>query len=213
MMPLPGLSNLSRMASAPSSSGSLGATWNPADKHADIVLTNGNLSMYAVTASGWKAVRATHAISGTEKKYWEIIIDDILGGPSISGIADGLILLDDLIGRGGAKQAGIRVSSGNFVDGITLANTPASLNAAVGDVIMFARFGDNSFIGKNGVWFGTPASDPGANTDPNFTGYGTGDMFPASSSVDKLSSVVTLVPDEPSQTYALPTGYKAYDTV
>ena len=45
------------------------ATWNPADKHANIILSNGNLTIDNTT--GWAAVRANIGKS-SGKWYWEV---------------------------------------------------------------------------------------------------------------------------------------------
>lgn len=46
------------------------ATWNPADKHADLTLSGGDLTM-SVAIGSWRAARATIWVS-SGKWYWEI---------------------------------------------------------------------------------------------------------------------------------------------
>lgn len=58
-------------------------TWDPADKAADVTLSNGNLTAASVSF-GWKSARSTLAYT-TGKKYFEVSFDAI-GSYGLAGI-------------------------------------------------------------------------------------------------------------------------------
>lgn len=55
-------------------------TLNPADKHADITLSNGNLTAGSSNASLFRGVRSTPGITGTTKIYFETL--HLTGNPN-----------------------------------------------------------------------------------------------------------------------------------
>lgn len=52
------------------------ATWNPSDKEASVVLSNGNLTALATATGGYNGVRSTVGVS-SGKWYWEVTYDAI----------------------------------------------------------------------------------------------------------------------------------------
>ena len=71
------------------------ATWNPSDKHADITLSNGNLTA-ANSVGGYKGVRATLGVTSGQH-YWEITVD--AGINLFIGVADSSADLGDILGN------------------------------------------------------------------------------------------------------------------
>ncbi len=92
------------------------ATWNPADKHANIALSNGDLTATGTVSSAWKSVRAT---SGKDagQWYWEILID--VAPDHQVGIADAGVPLSSFIGNDaggyGYNASGHKLSAGSSV--------------------------------------------------------------------------------------------------
>jgi len=147
------------------------ATWNPADKHADLVLSNGDLTS-KTTASSYRAVRATMGKS-SGKWYFETTID---ANTSITGIGVGTTAAflgsfvgGDAYGWGYQSLSGYKRHSG--------AQLVYGAGFTTGDIIGTAFDIDNGEIwwSKNGVW--QASGDPVTRANPAFTGL-AGMIYP-----------------------------------
>lgn len=145
------------------------ATWNPADKHANVTLSNGNLK--AAVSGGWYSVRATIPKTAG-KHYWELTLT-ARGTACRNGV--------------GSSSAGLTTAPGDDVYGwgwqthgyIYHNGTSAAYGAAqaTADIISIALDLDNGKIwfGKNGVW--PNSGNPETGAYPAYTGV-TGNLFP-----------------------------------
>lgn len=142
-----------------------GATWNPADKGVDIVLSNGNLTASNATSSYSHVVASVAKTSG--KWYAEFTVD-VLGasGDCFIGWTEAPLLTGNREMRfvdPSIRRVGWR-SNGTYYGGNV---TSAGVGYTVGDVVMVAvdfATGDVWF-GKNGSWNG--GGDPAAGTGAN----------------------------------------------
>lgn len=180
-------------------------TWNPDDKHANISLSNGNLTCTA-DAAGWKSVRATEGkLAG--KWYWEVTIDasgvnryNIVGAGTTSAALANYVGSDahgySYFGNNGNKiNNGAQVAYGNTF--------------TTNDVIGIALDMDNGKIwfSKNGVW--QNSGDPAAGTNEAYSGLsGT---FYAMMSPYTLNNAGTINFGVTSFNYTPPTGFSAMD--
>lgn len=97
-------------------------TWNPADKHADVALTNGDLT--ATAGSNDRGVRAT--VSKTSGKwYWEITTGIVLPSYTTAGVATASAALNNVVGAD-ANGWGIQGFDGKKMTALT----PAAYSTA-----------------------------------------------------------------------------------
>lgn len=147
----------------------LAQSWNPADAHADIVLSGGNLiATRDVAAANYRAVRARYPL-GIFKRYWEVAITAD-GGDSpaygMLGIVEATASLATFVGDspdgfGYASREGCRYYNGSN----SSPYPPGSwATADAGDVLMFAAdpLSNQLWFGINGTWLN--AGDPFAGT-------------------------------------------------
>lgn len=175
------------------------ATWNPADKHANITLTSGSLVATA-TADGWKSVRSTIGKS-SGKWYWEVTMDAI----------------NDIMVDVGLASVPVSSYAGNDSDGYGYYNTDGNkynsgANVAYGatyttDIIGVALDMDNGKVwwSKNGSW--QASGDPGAGTNEAYSGL-TGTMY-AMLSIYTNTNKTTANFGASAFTYSVPTGFTA----
>lgn len=114
------------MAAAKISSGVTYATWNPADKGANIVLTGGNLSAEGVVSN--QSVRDTLS-KATGKWYWELTMNSGING--LVGLANGSASLSTALG--GAASIGYRANTGQVLQGGSAVANFATYT--VGDIV------------------------------------------------------------------------------
>ena len=127
------------------------ATWNPADKGANLTLSGSNL---IATTSGLGIVRSTIGKS-TGKWYWEITIG---GNPGGVGTAVSTVSLAAALGNSGSSYDGFSYNGayGNTLTG-SYSQYPFGATFVAGDVIGMAfdiDAGTLSFY-KNGILQGT----------------------------------------------------------
>lgn len=150
-------------------------TWNPEDKAANVILSNGNLTV--TCPATWDSVRSI-ASRTTGKCYFEITInkyDHIMSGVATSDANLTSYLGSDIYGLGW-------MAAGSFyVGSIFTANGKACLALTNGDVVCIALDLDAGklWFGKNGVWIGS--GDPVAGTDWTFSFTGGLELFAACS--------------------------------
>ncbi len=150
-------------------------TWNPADKSADITLSNGNLTM-TETATNDGARAVAEKTSG--KHYFEVTN----GNPPANRSADdglGLAVIGQSLGSnfgGGSEESWAFFTAGDksFNNLITAC---ADDWQQTGDVAMCAFNADTGecWFGTNGVWGGS--GNPATGANPAFTGI-TGTIYP-----------------------------------
>lgn len=148
-------------------------TWNPADKHANITLSNGNLT---ATHNGtlWLTVRATMSRS-SGKYYFNNVVQ---AGNSLCGLLIGtydITATDRYVGKSPQGWA-YWGANGNKMNN----NSWSALGAvcSTNDVVTTAvDFGAGEiWWAVNGTWQGSGDPETGAN--PAYTGV-AGDLFPA----------------------------------
>jgi hypothetical protein len=158
-------------------------TWNPSDKNAAIVLSNGNLTADSGGAIGaGLAVRATTAHS-SGKFYFEAtynVVDSDWNSPAVGVMDANAALAGTTTPFDGTGEVswGLINHSGTYWksahDGATGALTGTPTN---GDVIGVALDLDAGKIwfSLNGTWF---EGDPAAGTGPSYTSV-AGTLYPA----------------------------------
>lgn len=166
--------------------GLLVMTWNPSDKGAAVVLTNGNKDA-AGSGSVFNSVRGKLA---KEEGYFEVELKTLSSMASVViGVGDASFSLSSYPGAT-AKSAGVQwVSTPTtqpFVSGVTRANGFVNIpTSSPGDVIMVYLKDGNAWFGRNGVW---TSGDPSLGTAPNVTGF-TGLVYPAVGTYDAANKV------------------------
>lgn len=161
--------------------------WNSADKHADITLTNSDLTA-AHAVAAFRSVRGTVSKS-TGKWYFEVTFDTLVTF-GIVGLANATEALTNYIG--GTTNSWGTGSSGpsqTYYNGSSTSVTPYSIGSTDRvDVAWDADAGyiwfrcDGVWIGASGVdvGLGTGVGDPATGANPRYTGV-TGTLFPACS--------------------------------
>lgn len=186
------------------------ATWNPADKTAALVLSNGNLTA-AHTASGedTQGVRGTLA-HDAGKRYFEVVVD-ALSGASVWFIA-GVNNAGADISFFGTLDSWLYVSDGSTYGDGASGSTFATFAAA--DVVCVAVDLDAGkvWFGKNGSWLGS--GDPATGANPAFTFSGE-TLFPyvqfASESTGSFQGTGAFALAD--MAYPPPDGFLAWDEV
>lgn len=169
------------------------ATWNPSDKSANIVLTNGNLTMASNNNATGRIARSTLSFS-TGKYYWEITVNAGTITDTVIGVATSAAGLNILLGNDafgwGYYQNGQKQNNGS--------GTAYGASFTNGDVIgvaMDAGAGTITFY-KNGSTQGQA-----------FTGIGT-PIFAAATPYPS-TALITANFGATALTYSPPAGYNA----
>lgn len=162
----------------------MAVTWNPSDKHANVTLSNGNLTMKVLSPISFDRYGVRANISYTSGKwYWEVtLVND--GGPNggywTHGVMDSLHSLgSDQVGSNalsyGHLAEKLSPDGGKETNGLTANYGSVSVG---GDIISHALDMDAGKIwwAINGVW--QEGGDPGAGTNEAFSGL-SGTKFPA----------------------------------
>jgi len=149
-------------------------TWNPADKHADITLSGGNLIATQAATNAWRSARATAGKSGG-KWYWEVVPTSFLDNLFAGGISTTSFSVEITNFVGGDANSWSYYFDGNkYTSG-----SPVAYGSTYGlnDVIGVALNMDNGkvWFAKNNVW--QASGDPAADTNPAFTGL-SGTIYP-----------------------------------
>ena len=150
------------------------ATWNPADKHADITLSEGNLK--ATNSGSWRSVRATIG-KGSGKHYFEVTLTDVTY-LSI-GLATAAAALTSYPG---ASDYGCSYDRGVIYrtpTGIFATNGKSGPDPAAGAILCIAFDCDagKMWFGVNGTWIGS--GNPAAGTDWSLSFPAGTTLFPA----------------------------------
>ena len=187
------------------------ATWNPSDKHADIVLSNGNLT--ARIGSGdvgpYRAVRADVG-KASGKWYWEVTISigtPYPGNNSPVGVATAEAVLQATKPHPGADAASYgtnRIYKFHSGTGTSYGGD----GYGSGDVVLGTALDlDNGKIwwSFNGAWMAS--GNPAAGTYPAYTGL-AGTFYPMVGIWDTASPATVNFGATPF-TYSPPTGFSA----
>jgi hypothetical protein len=195
-------------------------TFNPSDKAAATVLSNGNLTA-TTTSAAYAGVRNDTGQGAGKKIYFEMTINS-LGGTTalIIGMATSGLALTTACGYdGGGDSCGYSLFTGGFV--FQGASTTASLGTlTVGSVIGVALDYNNDnmwMVGPSGNWDGSGTDNPATNTgglngSAFFHGNLTAGMFAANlfACVSVYNnSEVTANFGATSFTYAIPSGFSS----
>lgn len=185
----------------------MGVTWNPADKHANVVLSNGDLTASANSTS-WKSVRATDSKS-SGKWYFECKVSSgtnlmVVGLALSSASIDTFISVD-------TKGWAIQISNNSTFKRFN--NNPvqyAGVTANNNDIYMVALDLDAGKIwyGKNGTWF--ESGNPQNGTNEAYASV-TGPLYPAISPYDSNVSITARFQSQ-SLSYSPPNGFSAWDS-
>ena len=186
------------------------ATWNPADKYADVVLSNGDLT--AVYSSGgffyYKTRATSYFTSG--KWYWEITLTslNIGNGSEVAVGTDAIPTNTDTTRVGGYATGwswqlnGYKNNNGTYTNIGVTANT--------GDIIQVALDADNGklWFGKNGTWI--VSGDPATAANPIFTGL-SGNLYPMI--CHSYNNNWTANFGASAFTYSIPSGFLRIDDI
>lgn len=176
-------------------------TWNPSDKHTNVVLSNSDLTAGSNSVT-FGSVRATLGRS-SGKYYFEILCTTM--GSTRTGLGDGAFSLSTYVGNS-AKSAGI-VTGGNTSNGYTHTNS-GIVSISNGNYLMIAvdMDADKAWLGVNGTWAfsGDPAGGTGTWLDAV-----SGTVYPATS-VSETNVSFTLRTKLSQFGTAPPSGFSAW---
>ena len=196
-----------RMAVAAGAPTLSGSAFNPADKNANITLSNGDHTALSA-AGGWKMVRGTSAKS-SGLWYAEFAIDAGVTEGGGLGAGDVFVGVDN--GGGSLSSYPGSVSTGrgwycrsDYYGGSN--GSPSGIYWGTGRVIGIAY---NATLGKiwfsrDGVWVG----DPVANTGVAMTSVPTGQKLAFGPNTN--GAKVTLRTSASDFSYPIPSGYSAW---
>ena len=180
-------------------------TLNPADKHTDITLSNGNKT--ALNASGpsnYRSVRGIEFIAPLEqKRYWEVLANQaVTNGNMAIGIANSAFNTAD---RAGENINSLAIGSFGIIrfNAVTIFSLAAF---ASGTIMQFAYESPKLWIGVNGTWVnsGDPAAGTGAVKDDlaglwkivfSLADTGSGEAEGAATLIDASADWIYTAPD------------------
>lgn len=180
----------------------MAVTWNPADKAAEITLSNGDLTATA-TASMDSAVRATTG-KASGKWYWEVTVGSPAQGDIHIGIGTILasVAYNNYVGED-VYGYGYRFDNGNIYNDF---GGTAYGNAYIADdIISVALDMDNGkvFFAINGVW--QNSGDPVAGTGEAVSGLS--DTFFPMASIPTGGNYLTANFGASAFSYSVPSGF------
>lgn len=149
------------------------ATWNPADKNGNIVLSNGNRTAQKTTNDANAIVRATISKDGaTGFGHFELAVDNPTVSPfALIGLALSSLSLTSFPGSTSDSWAYYEQTGEKYTN-----NAGAAMGSAwddAGDRVSVLLRNGKLYFAFNGTWYG----DPEAETGAAFTGL-TGSLFP-----------------------------------
>lgn len=188
-------------------------TWNPADKAANLTLSNSDKTVTRDnTASDWRTLRSVRSRS-SGKWYAELI--NVTDNPSglLFGLSDTALSLTDRVGFS-AGSYGLRLNStANLVSYNNTATTTlvadGSASCAAGDRAMVAVD-----FGAGKIWFGTKGTwrngNPAAGTGANYT-FTPGSALYLCASLYAYPGVATVAAKSSDLLYTPPAGFEIFD--
>lgn len=173
--------------------------WNPADKHANVILSDSNFTAVNNTSTAAGVRGLTYKTSG--KWYVEFLNSGYGGGGFGIGVSRATASLSTYLGADsngwGCGHSGLCYTSGALVGGLSLG---PSLNVRMGMAIDL----DNGklWYHTGGTWTGNPAGGSGSS----FSGI-TGSIFLGMNCSSSRSG--TIYTDPTLHTYSAPAGFTA----
>jgi hypothetical protein len=174
-------------------------TWNPADKAADLTLSNGDTTVTRDTTGAYRSVRGN--VGHTDGlRYFEAFVP--FGGESSTGIAMASMSLNDPLGYGSDQSAGV------YNDGTLYANNGYGKSTGEFDTRR-AGFLVNLTTRKmwvkadNGQW--SHGGDPASGGSGIDISHMTGPLFPAFCGYH-AATTSTLYSEAETITLGLPAG-------
>lgn len=185
-------------------------TWNPADKSAEITLSNGNRTATKGTSNALKSARATSGISATDSGYFEVRIDQT--GTSnfmLIGVGTASATLASFVGNDANGWGYYQQTGQKYTNNVGTAYGTAYVDA---DVIGVAFNNGSVWFARNNTW--QNSGNPAANTGAAFTGI-TGTIFPMASLYTGTGGgtqlhIVTARFKTSDFTYSPPSGFLAW---
>lgn len=177
-------------------------TWNPSDKDADIILSNGDRD---ATTGGAGSVRATHGHS-SGKRYFEILLQTGVGNLYF-GFANSTFSLTNTYPGSGASSAGV-ASGGNLVNTWTK-DQAGTISFAAGNVVGYALdlTAGKAWVSKNNVW--QLSGDPAAGTSQWVSGI-TGTIYPCIGWVASYAAGGRICAKTTELAYSPPSGFSVW---
>lgn len=186
-----------------------GATWNPADKSANISLDATKTIATKINTNASELVRATLSRNAaTDQGYFEIYIANGDTSPFITvGLAPSTTPTNSFPGSDAGSYSYYEQSGQKYNNNVPVAFGAAYLS---GDIVGVAMSAGKLWFAKNNVW--QASGNPVAGTNPAFTGI-SGLLFPCCSLYRKDAgpSQVGLRMNTSLFTYAPPSGFGAWD--
>lgn len=181
-------------------------TWNSNDKHANLSLSNGNLTATNTTATGWCLGRASKP-RASGKWYFETLIATAIDVNNIVGIARFLTAKNTHPGLDAASYSYFGGSGGRKYYNGSYSAYGSTFGA--GDVIGVALdlSAKKIWFSKNGAW--QSGGDPVAGTGEAFSGL-IGAYHPVAS-IYATGSALTGRFAAASLSYSPPSGFVAWD--
>jgi len=183
------------------------ASWNPADRAANISLANANTRASTTVNSSGGSVRSDTAIVG--KVYFELDCYTATTAGSVlgAGIADATEILTNFAGSSN-KSCGLWPPAGQFYFNNAVINTTATgLSPRVQYAVdatsrkVWARVNGGSWIG---------GGDPVAGTTPTCTLSGTGSLYAYATPWQTTNGVyIDLIPNPTGMSGSAPSGFTA----
>ena len=184
----------------------MSVTWNPADKNANISLSNGDLTATA-TDTSWKSVRATEGKS-SGKWYWEVKIDVSAGDHNMIGTGSSSATLDHYVGNDSYGYGYNGYNGYKFYDG---SGVVYGSTYGLNDIIGVALDLDNGkiWVSKNNVW--QASGDPAAGTNEMFSGL-SGTFYPMFSPYENTNAGTARFASG-DLSYTPPSGFSALEEI
>lgn len=150
-------------------------TFDAANTHVNLQLTNNSLTATKTTSDAYSTVLATVGLEvSTANHYFEVRIDSGADSPFMCfGLAPAGHPLATAVGNTATSYAYYQ-ETGNKLTNTVLAAYGSS--STTGDIIGVAVKNGSMWVSKNGSWFNS--GDPVTNANPMFTGL-TGVLYPA----------------------------------
>jgi hypothetical protein len=178
-------------------------TWNPADKNANVTLSNGNLT--ATDTSGTSPVRAI-ASHSTGKFYYSVHLD-ALAGNGTTGIANSAATLGNFVGSDNNGVAYNPSGGSVLANSAALATIQTSVQGNTVDVAVDIGGQLIWFRTNGGNWNNSGTANPATGTGGiSFASVAAGPYFPAWAGF-AASDAVTANFGAAAYTFAAPAGF------
>jgi len=181
-------------------------TWNPADKAAEIILSNGDLTATHDGSGGsydYRVVRATDPLPSGGKHYWEVIMDAPgrwAGCGLMQGSSSLTTYIGDTSGDYGADTSGYLYPGGQNLSSFSAGDRFCwAVDVDAGK--LWVRRNNDPWAWQNGN------GDPASGTHPYWTGAMAG-LYPGFYAPNGEQGTAAFSAD--SFAYPVPSGFSAY---